>query len=417
MKLIDPFKEGRERVISGIYMFFLVLIFFLFVRDGFIKERSREDFREIAFPKIALKPINRGSFALVPRATAIMRGLFDDLIFIGVNNRPDQSKISKIYLGFKSSGSRKETEEGKRLFVSNNHGEHKFVEESTDLAVTAFLDPMDKNSLLLSLEASGFEKESLKISLSSFAASSLDKENYIKPLQDARFWAPDLLISQWKGKRYNELVEKSKVEIGGKIFFLGIGDLLCWNDENWELASARSSKPMAQLASVNPKSVEFQVWDGTGYSSSLVTVSIGKSVDPPLILNQLLSSVRPRSPSEISCRWGGKRVVVKEGDWWFKNGYRWYPSRSLEEMDSIVYHRILGELFVVDKIEQRKGKVILKGSAFNPMRTELFPIYLSFDLNRSPAIHPRSDRSIPTTSPSSEEKGCILYSYDMEENE
>ncbi len=113
--------------------------------------------------------------------------------------------------------------------------------------------------------------------------------------------------------------------------------------------------------------MKFGIQDG--YISSRFNIALQNSKAPHKA-EEVITSVRPRSGSEITCQLGKRRVIVKEGDWWVKTDRRWRSLKTAEDLEAFLHHDIQGELFIFEKIENMKGKTILKGRCFDKMRTE-----------------------------------------------
>lgn len=209
-------------------------------------------------------------------------------------------------------------------------------------------------------------------------------------------WAPDLFLNQWGGDEYRDLSAKHKVEIDDKVYFLSVGDLLSWDEGQWKIGKSYEAVPLAKLVSTFGQGMIFEVWDPSGYLSSSVNLSL-QSSKAPQRAEEAITSVRPRSPSEITCQLGKRRVIVKEGDWWVKTDRRWRSLRTADDLEAFLHHDIQGELFIFEKIENLKGKTILKGRCFDKMRTESLPLSLVVNTEKkSPSSSGRSGSPQPS---------------------
>jgi hypothetical protein len=210
-------------------------------------------------------------------------------------------------------------------------------------------------------------------------------------------WAPDLFLHQWGGEEYRDLSAKQKVEIDNKIYFLSVGDLLYFDGGEWKVGkSALDDAPLAKLISKSGQQMTFEVWNSTGYGSSIVSIDLQSSRAPEKAVESI-TSVRPRSSSEITCQLGKRRVIVKEGDWWVRTDRRWRSLRTAEDLEAFLHHDIQGELFIFEKIENMKGKTILKGRCFDKMRTESLPLSLVVNTEKkSPSSSGRNGSPQPS---------------------
>jgi hypothetical protein len=230
--------------------------------------------------------------------------------------------------------------------------------------------------VLLQIEAPGL-KEEIVLAPSPLFQKSLEDEFYVQSLKKGKTWAPDMFLHQWGGEEYRDLSSKHKIEIDNRVYFLSIGDTLWWDGDAWNTGSPEfQNSPAAKVVSCTPQGMKIEVWDPTGYASSCLLLALEKSSRTPLKPEEVITSVRPRAPTEVTCQLGKRRVIVKEGDWWVKTDRRWRPLKNTQDLEAFLYHQIQGELFIFDKVETVKGKAILKGRCFDKMRTESQPLSL-----------------------------------------
>ncbi len=123
-----------------------------------------------------------------------------------------------------------------------------------------------------------------------------------------------------------------------------------------------------------------------------------ESPEAPSQKGDIISFVRVRSPSEITCQLGKRRFVVKEGDWWIRNEDRWHLLKTTEELEAFLLHQFSGELFIFEKIENSKGKIVLTARSFDRMRTEFKSLSFVFNIEKKPLPHHRGVPSLPQSS-------------------
>ncbi|HEX2580105.1 MAG TPA: hypothetical protein VHK67_06875 [Rhabdochlamydiaceae bacterium] len=341
---------------------------------GLERESGESIARGMPFPSIDHRTIGKGTFAISPRGVSPeFEPLINELVVLGKNTRPDGGAFSTITIGLKTSGDQEQLVSGQKLFVSTDGSRYQFASEKTDLSLLPL--PMAGSDVLLQIETPD-KKEEVVLKASAFLASSLDEETYVQVLKKGKMWAPDLFLHQWGGDEYRDLSAKQKVEIDNKVYFLSVGDLLWWDQCEWKVGKAvLQDAPLAKFVSSSGQGMHFEVWNPTGYISSSIEIAL-QSSKPPQKAEEAITSVRPRSNSEITCQLGKRRVIVKEGDWWLKTDRRWRSLKTAEDLEAFLLHDIQGELFIFEKVENMKGKTILKGRCFDKMRTESLPISL-----------------------------------------
>ncbi len=378
MELLKPTnlkKDLQAWLPQGIAVLaaFLLSIFWL-VSLGLKIQSGNSLTRSAAFPSIDYMKIGKGPLAIFPKGVSPeLEPLIKELVIMGKNTRPDSGALSTVCLGFKTSGAQQQLVSGQKLFLAPEGSSYKFTDEKTDLCILPL--PMKGSEVLLQIETPG-KKEEVILKSSALFAHSLDEETYVQVLKKGKMWAPDLFLHQWGGEEYRDLSAKNKVEIDNKVYFLSVGDLLWWDEGQWKTGKAAfEDAPLAKLISTSGQEMIFEVWNPNGYVSSSVNVAL-QSSKAPQKAEEVITSVRPRSPSEITCQLGKRRVIVKEGDWWIKTDRRWRSLKTAEDLEAFLHHDIQGELFIFEKIENMKGKTILKGRCFDKMRTESLPLSL-----------------------------------------
>jgi hypothetical protein len=318
--------------------------------------------------------IGKGPFAISPKGVSPeFEPLVKELVVLGKNTRPDSGALSTVRLGFKTSGAQEQLVSGQKLFLAPQGNSYKFTGEKTDLSILPL--PMTGTDVLLQIETPD-KKEEVILTSSALFERSLDEETYAQILKKGKMWATDLFLHQWGGEEYRDLSAKHKVELDNKVYFLSVGDLLWWDESEWKIGKpVLEDAPLAKFVSTSGQGMTFEVWNPSGYISSSINIALQSSKTPPKA-EEAITSIRPRSPSEITCQLGKRRVIVKEGDWWVKTDRRWRSLKTVEDLEAFLHHDIQGELFIFEKIENMKGKTILKGLCFDKMRTESVPLSL-----------------------------------------
>lgn len=344
------------------------------VSFGLQREGEDSFSRSAPYPSFDALKIGQGAFALSPGGVSPeFEPLVKELVVLGKNTRPDSGALSMVSIGLKTSGGQKQLVTGQKLFLTTDGKSYQFTDEKTELSLLPL--PMAGMNVLLQIETPA-KKEEVVLSPSPFLGSSLDEEMYVQVLKKGKMWAPDLFLHQWGGDEYRDLCAKQKVEIDNKVYFLSVGDFLWWDQDEWKIGTPiLQEAPLAKFVSASGQGMRFEVWNSTGYVSSTIDMAL-QSSKPPQKAEEAITSVRPRSASEITCQLGKRRVIVKEGDWWIKTDRRWRSLKTAADLEAFLHHDIQGELFIFEKVENTKGKTILKGRCFDKMRTESLPLSL-----------------------------------------
>ena len=390
MDLLKPI-DRKQQLLAWLPQGVVLLTVFLFsvywlVSLGFQNSLSFSFSRAVSFPSIDYMKIGKGPFAISLKGVSPeFEPLVKELVIIGKNRRPDSGALSMISLGFKTSGDKQQIIAGQKLYLARNGDSYKFTDEKTDLSILPL--PTTGSDVLLEIETPS-QKEEVVLTSSPLFEQSLDGESYVQSLKKGKMWPTDLFLHQWGGEEYRDLSAKHKVEIDHKVYFLSVGDLLSWDGSEWKIGTTTLDEaPLAKLISASGQKMAFEVWNPSGYLSSQVTVDLQSSKAPQKV-EEAIASVRPRSPSEITCQLGKRRVIVKEGDWWIKTDRRWRSLRTADDLEAFLHHDIQGELFIFEKIENMKGRTVVKGRCFDKMRSESLPLSLVINTEKKSHASP-----------------------------
>lgn len=373
MELIDPRRPQVEK-------FFLVLqraIFFsaavsallllLYIAIGARHFAAIEE--TDAAVSVNYELIGEGSLALGGHKTPCpVKGLPEEVAILGMNLRPDarKDKIS-LMLGLKSSEQSKTIAAGEAFWVKETSpGVFAFGEEG-DIQVTPFL--IDKGAVRLEVDKGSFIGKRVR-------SSPSEEIEYEGAFQKAEVHAQDLLLRKYGGSDYAELSEKVQLDFGGNVCFVKEGDCLVWADQMWQEGSS-PGLPLARVTSVSSSGVEVDVWDASGFREVHMTVPFKSSFSAPVRIEEMITSLRPKTPREITCLLGKRRVVLKAGDWWLKTRTGFKNIRRMQDIEDVLSHRLQGELFVFDEVSSDKGRMVLQGTYFDASHTHMQPIVVT----------------------------------------
>lgn len=402
MYIFNPLKQRKANLLRKIHIgcllgsFLITMGFFVFsfhekeLDDNLLIENDAPilDFNRIGYGPLALAP----SF----KNEKINR-LIQDLIFIGKNDRPDHEQSSKICLALKNSLVEKAFGFEEPVFFSQDKlGNYYFSETSSDLSATFCLPETgssNSETLLLCIRDQVEAPEYIELFPHIFFRQALENEGYVRDLAKAKFWGQDMFLVQMGGEEYKELASKYKIEIDNQVYLLAIGDCLWWDGTTWKQETKPDNeKPITRLTKVDYRESYFQIWDSQGYMTAMIRIPFQQPTKSVLKGTDCISSVRLRLPHEMICQLGKRRVLIKEGDWWVRNKNQWHRITTTDDLERFILHKLNGELFVFEKIENEKGAVVLKGRYFDQMRISEQKFQWAFNLenkykqNNSPTV-------------------------------
>jgi hypothetical protein len=356
----------------GIGLFCLVILVSFALGVGLVSGQSTLVKEKPIFPTTSPAMLGQGPLALTNPVATELQPLLQELILIGANTRPDHDRACSIAL--RSSGQKKTLSVGESVFFETREGKLVFSDESTDLVMTA--RSIENHQLVCEIKNHN-APTICTLNASTIFSNTLQQESYLDSLKKGALWGKDVFLSDWGGDEYRAMTSKVKISLGPDVFFLKPGDCLWWDGTAWiSHIQSDSTCPVAQFVKASSSGADFQVWDSSGFSCQAVHVEPQTPSKASPKLDELITAIRPRSPSEITCQLGKRRVIVREGDWWIRMEDRWRPIRTATDLEACLIHQIPGELFIFEKVETSRGKVLLKGLAFDRMRTASEPISL-----------------------------------------
>jgi hypothetical protein len=335
--------------------------------------------------------IGKGALALSPSySSSFSPNLAGEILILAKNSRPDvKSREAYLLVGLKSSRTEKIVLNGQPLFLKCQTKENgactrfDFSEESTPLWVKPLM--LDSGEVLVEVgkKDADLKEEKAQFTLQDSSGTGFQKEEplYFKSLKEAKSWGSDLLIQRYGGEEYRAIKNKQKIEFPtlSSVCFVQAGDYLVWDEGRWRVTPLEKVGPAAPLAyvkSISGREIELEAWDETGYHR--MQTKLMQQAPQRLVVKSenMPTSIRLRTGSQIACSLGKRRALLKEGDWVLKTATGWRILRNVEDIEDFLEHRLKGELLIFDNLEKQEGKVVLNGQLFDEMRTQSTPISL-----------------------------------------
>jgi hypothetical protein len=394
--------KNRKRMwqINAICLVFVfALSLFMFFAEE--EERVSESIKSPQRKKEAYEQIGWGPLALNElRSQGPLPFLTKELIILGKNNRPErQAREGFFLLGLKSSQEEIIVAERQPIFLMKGE-DNKWHFSLSKTPLCLFSTMAEGNKVVVHVISSLDEGREGDFQLKCFDKTGdlIENTPYVKALKSAKFWGHDLLIQNYGGSDYRDLLKKNKIEVEGKVYFVGEDDLLMWKDGRWHLVSLKNIEPLTPIAKVIssiPTEICLQIWDESGFHTLITKKAVERVPKIGHKLEELFSSIRMRTPSEITCLMGKRRVILKEGDWWLKMDVGWKKLKTMNDIEDYLDHRLRGELFIFESIVADKGKVILKGTSFDVMRTDMQPLSMTASLSKKPHSSSKKENKEP----------------------
>jgi hypothetical protein len=202
-------------------------------------------------------------------------------------------------------------------------------------------------------------------------------------LAEARWWGHDLFKEKYGGGALAERIEVGPMA-SADLLVLEKGDWISWKEGKWQkigdLAEGKN-RPIARMESSRvDKSIVFEGWDLDGHIR--LSLSPGQPIALKAKGEELFSAIRIRSEKQISCMLEKQCLILKAGDWVFKGETRWKVLRKKEEKDAYLNGKLVGELFLFDRIESKGGQKVIQGNLFNPDKSQVVPVEIAVNGQR-----------------------------------
>lgn len=353
--------------------------------------------------------IGSGGLALHPRhALGWVSRLADELVLIAYNSRPDvDPKEAKILFSLKNGKEQINVPNGRTIYLKESDqgkGLH-----SSDQATSLWVKPILLENGAILVEArrklvskegvAGEEKGQFVVTQGGVPTRSAGSP-FAKALKSARVFSQDLLIQKYGGREYEAWRNKAVLEIAetaSYACFVSAGDFLLFESGEWNVCpfeELKPDQPIAHVKSISASGVELEIWDETGFCPVQFKLEMEKQERLQLKPEMMPSSIRLRSNSQVSCAFGKRRVILKQGDWLLKTPVGWKNLRRAEEIEQYLQHRLKGELFIFDAIEKEQGRSVVKGHLFDETRTQMQPLSLPIEVEKGQGKSVRKRKSI-----------------------
>jgi len=192
-----------------------------------------------------------------------------------------------------------------------------------------------------------------------------------RELAETRYWGPDLFV-----ELYGKGAQIHRLEIGplsnANLVDLSSNEWLVFRDNKWEKIDHLSDVKALQIAHVKSysgKGLEVEGWDG----SSHVRLQLQQTQATPLKVRSedLFSQLRIRSEKQISCIFDKHCLILRPGDWVLKVDQRWKILRNAEEKESLLEGKLVGDIFVLDRIDAKSSSKSIAGHYFGAGRSQM----------------------------------------------
>ncbi|MEG2043644.1 MAG: hypothetical protein RRZ67_01320 [Victivallaceae bacterium] len=358
--------------------------------------------------------LSKVGFGLVYREPKVgMPSLKDELIFRGMNLRPDAAGQGPV-LSFRKSKSSKQLEIGKKFFIRFK----KYLNSIEDMSSIAipdvhyfFEDHQGAASLWIEIVRVADDGLSLEVNVGggSKTDSKPDCETFIlraQEIENNREWflgknkvdasfpvkqkmrriGKDLFLVMHGGPEYLYAAAKERFDFSdeqGENYcrFMSVGEYLLWDGEAWvhkEPKSDSSSFPILYLKRMDEKCAVFELWDIGGIRKQILNLI--RYPQPATECEDLTAEIEYaglktwNSPTIVTTT--GQRFSLNSNEWLLRSSSGWRKIESAHELEEYLSGKLMEPLFVFDGMEKDGNTYLLKGHMFSASRSSVFPVIL-----------------------------------------
>lgn len=347
--------------------------------------------------------IGSGALALHPRpALGWVSRLADELLLVAYNSRPDiDSQQANILIALKNGKEQLTLSNGSTLFLKESEQGKGLLSSQTPTGLWVKPLLLDNGAVLIEAgrKIKGLKEDKAGEEKGQFivvqqggtsARYNLAQQLFAKQIKSARVFPQDLLIQKYGGHEYAAWRDRCVLELTSDFktyaCFVCVGDYLIYEEGEWHVSAyedLKADKPVALIAAANGKTMEMDVWDDMGFYPLHVKLEMQNQAHLQLKTDAMPSGVRLRSGTQVSCAFGKRRMILRQGDWLLKTSSGWRNLRRTEEIEQYLHHRLKGELLIFDGIEKEQGRSVMKGHIFDETRTHMQALMLPVDPEKS----------------------------------
>lgn len=330
------------------------------------------------------------------------------LMYYGKNGRPDaQSTHTNLHFSFMGSKNVVSIGPNQKLYLvydkkslpchyvfSPHNAETSLWIEATpndnEAAVKVFMKN-DKGEIITEPENHSHfkvsEKEFIRYSGATWEIGSWRVDGTLLARQKARWFGCDRFLERHGGEEYKAVIGKQRIDFGDgdDIYsvFVAVGDCLMWDGQQWKATvpgEASLKSPLLVVKKVDERLMTFELWDVEGKGKLILNIL--KSTEPwlmqnPTMIQQTFKFVGARTRTQCVFEINHERMLIRPSDWLLLTTKGWKKLTTEEEIDQYVKRKSTGNLFVFEGLARKDDRQIMKGTLYNPTRSDFQVIELS----------------------------------------
>lgn len=307
----------------------------------------------------------------------------DEIAFCPLEKRPDASdEDQRIVFVSKTLNLPFFAKPGLPIYLDYDpkNGALILTKDETPLSILPEVDPGGAMMAHFKLKLAGFSEERVfPLKGVGYELNLAVNEGFRKsvhPLHAAKCYPPDAIFKIYGGKQYAHFQNFYRLQIpseeGTAMSFVAPNDLLIWDKKYWRKAEVGEDTrlyPIAHVAKILEQKMEMVAFDVGGEEFLRIPLFVSRPKMKIPNWGEVFVNPKIRSLHSISCRLGGKNMILREGDWLIQTSKGWHLLKSPEEFEAVLEYRTGGDLLILDKIEKQGGGAVLTGHYFDAMRS------------------------------------------------
>lgn len=198
-------------------------------------------------------------------------------------------------------------------------------------------------------------------------AEEISTNSPFRKLAEAKWWGQDLFAEQFG---LQPVLQRIEIGPDAKLLQLTANDWLIFKDGNWIIDSTadKTSLPIAHIRGWDWQGLEIEGWENSCHLR--FKIPFLQSFSLKTKGEELFSQLRVRSEKQVSCIIDKQCLIMRLDDWALKTNHRWKILRKKEEKDAFLAGHMIGELFVLERIDSKGAIKSISGRLFSPKRSQ-----------------------------------------------
>lgn len=220
----------------------------------------------------------------------------------------------------------------------------------------------------------------------------------------ARWFGIDKFLEEHGGDEFKHTIGRQRIDFGeGEdvySVFVSANDTLVFSKERWkkvEPGEDSLNQPLMVVKKIDDRLMNLELWDVQGKAK--VALNLLRSSDNFThdSFGDTFKFLGARTRTQFLFEIDEERMVIRPQDWLIMTEEGWKKLATVEEIDNFVNRKLVGTLFVFDKIVRKDDKQLIQATVYNQNRTESYPVEIAMQPNSLPSA--KKDNALQAPNP------------------